>query len=186
MVIFLGGCAASVGRHFVRPEANLLVLGKSTFPEIWLKFGNPREEKTKTINGKVVQTKSYAHATYRLPIMAIRTLEVHFCDNVLVGYEFVSSFDEDHTNFDETKITLLKKGETTLVKVRDLLGEPAGMGTFPLLNHPTEKAWIYSYGQFFTASGHKQEKRLIVSSDSNGVVSDIELTSVKRSLSQPQ
>lgn len=184
VAMLLGGCAASVGKHFVRPEPKLLVLGKTTFSEIWPTFGNPWEEKTKTINEKIVQTKSYVHAAYRLPAMAIRTMEFHFFDNVLVGYEFVSTFDEDHTNFDETKVTLLKRGETSLAKVRDLLGEPAGVETYPILKQPADKALIYSYGQFFTASGDKQEKRLTVSFGSDGVVSDIELVSAKRVRSQ--
>ena len=56
-------------------------------------------------------------------------MSFHFWDGVLVGYDFLSAFDEDKTNFDDTRVSEMKKGETTEAQVVALFGPPGGKYT---------------------------------------------------------
>ena len=47
----------------------------------------------------------------------------YFFDEVLVGHEFLSSWAEDHTDFDEKKVSTIVKGKTTRAEVIQLLGQ---------------------------------------------------------------
>jgi hypothetical protein len=178
IVALSAGCVITVGRPFARPRPEILVLGKTTISDIWLSFGQPHEEIIRVTNEKSVQTKKYLHGTFRLPIMDVRTMEFHFVDGVLVGYEFVSNFAEDHTNFDEAKVSQLKQGETSYAQVHELFGRPAGMQIYPLLKDPTGNAVIYSYRQIVTTTRDLDEKRVIVLLGADGIVSNVEF--VKR------
>ena len=54
-----------------------------------------------------------------------------FSGDILVGYEFASSFEEDHTDFDERKTAGIREGRTSLEEVVVLLGPPHGRQIFP-------------------------------------------------------
>ena len=100
-------------------------------------------------------------------------------DNILVGHEFTSSYKDDSTFFDDSKISQMKKGETNKAKVIGLFGDRFGEYIYPLLEKKDEKALVYLYhqtkGSAFNLKFYK--KILIVTFDQNGIVSDVNLIS---------
>src|SRR5262245_42304770 len=151
LALCAAGCAA--GRDFVRPSADSLQLGKTTYAEIVARFGSPYREGTMLKNEKTVKTIVYMYATKVGESAAVsgvtgaRATGFYFVDLVLVGHEFTSSFEKDHTNFDETNTTQIKKGETTEAQVIALMGQPTGNYMFPLVQQKDEKGLVYLYSQ---------------------------------------
>ncbi len=72
----------------------------------------------------------YAHAAGAASLVGgvtpARGQGFYFWNAVLVGHEFTSSFDEDKTDFDASKVQQIKSGETTEAEVLALLGKPQG------------------------------------------------------------
>ena len=104
----------------------------------------------------------------------------HDPDLILVGHDFTSSFQEDHSDFDETKVTRIKKGETTKAQVIELMGQPTGAYMFPLVQRQTDTGLVYVYTQTrvenipFARKIRTYRKALVVSVDESGVVSNVE------------
>ena len=79
-------------------------------------------------NGETVEMITYTQTSTRKSLAVAkkvtpaRAASFYFMDGVLVGYEFVSSFKEDHTDFDESKVSEITKGETTIEEVEGFLG----------------------------------------------------------------
>src|SRR5215813_1067912 len=179
----LVGCA---GRDFVRPSSDSLVLGKTTYGEIIARFGSPYREGTMLKNEQTFKTITYAYASKVSgpPLVSgvtpARATAFYFSDLVLVGHEFTSSFQEDHSDFDETKVTRIKKGETTKTQVIELMGAPTGMYVYPLIQQRNDNGLVYVYSQTrvipipFAPKILNYRKALIVSIDGNGVVSSVD------------
>jgi hypothetical protein len=182
LALWVAGCA---GRDFVRPSADSLRLGKTTYAEIVARFGSPYREGTMLKNEHIVKTISYAYSTKLGESPAVsgitpaRATGFYFVDLVLVGHEFTSSFEKDHTDFDETKITQIKKGETTKDQVIALIGQPTGTYIFPLVQRKDENGLVYLYSQTrvepipFAPKIKQYRKVLVVSVGENGVVTDV-------------
>ena len=183
LALMVAGCA---GRDFVRPSSDSLQLGKTTYTEIAARFGSPYREGTMLKNEQMIKTISYAYATKLGEAAAVsgvtpaRSLGFYFVDLVLVGHEFTSSFERDHTNFDEPKITQIKKGETTHAQVIALMGQPTGNFIFPLVQRKDEKGLVYLYVQtrveqapFVPTKIRQYRKVLVVSVGEDGVVTDV-------------
>ena len=180
-VLAVAACAA--GRDFVRPPTESLILGKTTYKEIFSEFGTPYREGTTLLNGQSVKQVSYSYASGRgTPavdgVTPGRTMGFHFMDDVLVGYEFVSSFKGDQTDFDESKVKEIKIGKTTREEVIKLLGPAGGLRQFPLLKEPDHIGLTYFYSQTKSAgfSFKIYQKFLVVSVDSNNIVTDVVFT----------
>ena len=183
LTLWSAGCA---GRDFVRPSSDSLQLGKTTYTEIVARFGSPYREGTMLKNEQMVKTISYAYATKMGEAAAVsgitpaRATAFYFVDLVLVGHEFTSSFEKDQTNFDETKVTQIKKGETTQPQVISLIGPPTGNFMFPLVQRKDEKGLVYVYMQtrveqapFVPTKIKQYRKVLIVSVGEDGLVTDV-------------
>jgi hypothetical protein len=135
-------------------------------------------------NGETVEIITYTQTSVRKSLAAAkkvtpaRALSFYFLDGILVGYEFVSSFKEDHTDFDDAKLSEIKKGETKIEDVEELLGKVCGQHVFPLVSSDVERALVYAYTQVkgsFKLTIYT--KTLLVTLDSNGVVMDVSLQS---------
>ena len=85
----------------------------------------------------------------------------------------------DSTDFDESKISEIKEGNTTIQEVIELLGSPNGEYIFPLATNETEKAKVYLYsqvkGSVFNMKFYR--KLLVVTHDENGIVTEVEYES---------
>ena len=113
--------AACVGRDFVRPPADSLRLGQTTWPQVQQRYGKPFKQSVYTLDGMDIVTQIYAYGSlsargHRAKIDgdgAARKLEFKFHNNILVGYVYSSSWSDDHTDFDETKSAGIIRGVLT-------------------------------------------------------------------------
>ncbi len=179
---FFAGCA---GRDFIRPSTESLVLGKTTYQQVRQMFGDPYREGTALVNDQSIKMISYAYATaYGSPrvsgVTPARAMAFSFLGDTLVGHEFTSSYDEDATDFDESKVREIKKGETSRQRVVELLGASQGVYAFPLVRNENEEGIVYLYSQTkrkpFSVSIYR--KHLVVSYDrQSGVVTDVRFSS---------
>jgi hypothetical protein len=180
LLLVFGGCA---GRDFARPPTDAFTLGKTTDADIRRKFGDPYRQGTVVKNGETMKTLSYAYAAGAASlaggITPARGLGFYFWNDVMVGHEFVSSFEEDKTDFDGTKAQQIRKGETTESGVTTLLGPPQGVYVYPMVADKTGRGLVYMYaqtkGSAFSLKFYQQ--LLVVTIGSTGVVSDVQLTS---------
>ena len=175
VILFLASCA---GTNFVKPQPESLSLKRTTYQEIIDQFGKPYREGTKLTNESMIKTITYAYssvggtALYK-GVTPARAIAFHFLDDLLVGYEFTSSFKKDNSDFDDSKIALIKKGKTTHDQVVSLLGEPEGIYVYPLIEDRENKAMVYMYNHFKRYNVY--QKVLIVSMKAD-TVADVDFT----------
>ena len=144
------------------------------------RFGKPYQEGTQLKNEQTVKTISYAYSaaagsSLYSGVTPARAMSFYFADNILVGYEFTSSFKADNSYFDENKVSQIKKGKTTRDQVIELMGKPAGMHLYPLIKNKGDKAIVYLYTHFKRYKIYHQI--LVASFNNNGLVTDVSFTS---------
>lgn len=174
-------CVGTSGTKFERIKEDTISLGLSTYDDIVNKMGDSFEEevyiKNKTKFKKIAYTfaSTGGEATSRR-VIASRGQEFYFYEDILVGHVFTSSWREDHTNFDETKVEQIKKGESTKEDVINLLGRPSGKLIYPLSKNKGEEILIYSYfeGRQYAYTIEFYGKSLQVECDQMGTVTEIE------------
>jgi hypothetical protein len=180
VIVVLAGCA---GKDFVRPDSGALMNGQTTYNQIVQQFGKPYAEGSVLKNERFIKTVSYAYASVggksHRGGTAARAMGFYFVDNTLVGYEFVSSFAEDNTDFNEMKINQITEGKTTLDEVIQLLGKPSGYYVYPLIESESEEAAAYVYSETKGSAFNMKmfRKMLVISFDSGRVVTKVEYTS---------
>ena len=103
----------------------------------------------------------------------------YFLDDTLVGYEFLSSFAEDNTDFDESKISEINEGKTTMNEVVKLLGKPGGYYIYPVIESPSEEAAVYLYSENKGSAFNFRvfRKVLIITYDDDRVVTKVDYSS---------
>jgi len=176
-VVLIAACA---GKDFVRPDTGELKNGVTTYDAIIQQFGKPYAEGSALKNDKLVKTASYAYASVggksHRGGTAARAIGFYFLDDTLVGYEFVSSFAEDNTDFDEMKITQFEENKTTLDEAIKLLGEPSGYYIYPLIEDTDDEAAVYVYsetkGSVFNMKMFR--KVLVLTFDDNRVITKVD------------
>jgi hypothetical protein len=73
-------------------------------------------------------------------------------------------------------VSEIKKGETTIEDVEELLGKACGQYLYPLVSSDAERALVYGYSQVKGSFKLKvYQKILLVTVDSNHVVMDVSL-----------
>jgi len=181
LALLLTGCAG--GRDFVRPGSDSLRLGTTTYQEVLQEFGEPLRIGISIHNGATIKTASYSNAVATPFVGAVPEWETsfHFLDNVLVGYEYSSSFAEDSTDFDETKIGQIKMGGTSRERVLELFGKPGGGCIYPMILRKDDTALVYLFSGvtrrlFVPGSVRMTRKMLIVSIGPDGIVTDVFFT----------
>jgi hypothetical protein len=176
MAVLASSCA---GRDFARPRPGQLALGKTTYADIVRRFGQPQGQGESLRNDQTVKDVAYGYAdpsgTAAAPgITPARAMGYYFVRDILVGYEFISTFKADATDFDDTKAQHIRPGATTEPQVVALLGPPGGMYMFPLTKLEGERALVYMYG-YSKGDSALVRKHLLVSVDAAGVVRDVQL-----------
>src|SRR2546429_640829 len=145
LALLLATCAS---RDIVRPESDSLRLGVTTYDEVLQQVGKPRRTGTEIRNGETVKTASYAYSA-AIPFSpggrAVRAETFYFTNGVLVGYDFLSSFSDDRTDFDQTKVRQIERGKTTRENVITLLGKPGGAYVYPMIPRKDESAMVYLF-----------------------------------------
>jgi len=179
-IVALAGCA---GKDFVRPDSGALMNGQTTYNQIVQQFGKPYAEGSVLKNDKFVKTVSYAYASVggksHRGGTAARAIGFYFVEDTLVGYEFVSSFAEDNTDFNEMKINQITEDKTTLNEVIKLLGRPSGYYIYPMIESESGEAAAYVYSETKGSAFNMKmfRKILIITYDSGRVVTKVEYTS---------
>jgi len=183
-LLVLTGCGGA-GRDFVRPSPDAVKLGETSYSQVLKQMGEPKTVGEVQRNGKNVKTAIYSYANvngepFEEGVNSYRGMTYFFSEDKLVGWQFTSSFKSDNTNFDETKVASIKKGESTRTDVIQLLGHPTALFIPPMVKETSGEALGYTYQAIRGGllSGLKMNiKALRVSFDSAAVVSDIEFTS---------
>lgn len=177
LMALLTGCA---GTNFQRPATGEFSLGKTTIDEVKGKLGEPRRTLELVKNSETVTGFTYVYATtaqeaLEQGVTPARAQLYLFHKGRLVGEEFVSSFREDNTNFDETLLPQIIKGVSTRNQVAILLGRPSVSYRWPLVSRAAKDGigYIYAatrvegFGQIKTT-----RKAIFVEFDDNDIVMD--------------
>jgi|APFre7841882630_1041343.scaffolds.fasta_scaffold01392_9 hypothetical protein len=172
---------ATFGRDFDRPHPKTLELGTTNYQQIIQRLGEPQTKGQSSYNGKVVESITYTFSDGAAKssdnIIPTRTMVFHFFENLLVGYAFVSSFPQDKTDFDESKVNAITKDQSTVDQVVALLGEPSGKMSWPVVKNNEERAVMYLYAQVREVSLGKinaHSKVLTVTHNKRGLVTNVE------------
>lgn len=172
--LLLAGCA---GTKFVRPADADLQLGRTTEQQVVGMLGKPMQEASGLSNGKATRTLAYAYASFggqpKNPgVTPVHALSLVFHEGKLVGKEYVSNLQSDHTDFDHTKVPQIVPGKSTLAQVNALLGSAPGEAIHPMIKQASGRALVYGYTEMrgFTPS----TKRLLVVLDPQGTVVDVD------------
>lgn len=182
VLIVLAGCA---GRNFVRPSSDAFTLGQTTYSQIIQQMGEPRSVGEVLKNGKKVKSITYSYATTvdepsEDGVIPARGLIYYFSNDTLVGQQFISSFKTDNSNFDDTKIANITKGQSTRTDVIQQLGKPSGSSIPPMVKETSGEAIVYMYAttRGGVYSGFKLfSKKLTITFDDRILVSDIDYES---------
>jgi outer membrane protein assembly factor BamE (lipoprotein component of BamABCDE complex) len=174
----LAGCA---GADFKRPDTQSLVVGKSTSSDVVRVMGAPRQTGEALKNDQKIRTFSYVYAEAAGAAAApgvtpARAMVFSTYNEVLVGQEFVSSFAQDSTNFDDSKIAAIVKGKSTRDDVVAVLGKPSAEYLYPMLKQQGDTGIGYNYSQAKGSAFNMRfyRKALVVSFDKDGRVTDID------------
>ena len=181
-LFLLSGCA---GREFTRPELATLRNGETTRAQVTERFGKPFAEGTLVRNDEPVRSANYVFAASggkaaRDGIVPARAMAFYFYNDVLVGHEFISSWADDSTDFDETERKQIFAGKTTQAELMQWLGKPGGYWIYPMIKSKSGQAAVYAYTELESgAFGRKAfRKVLVVSLDDAGVVTEVDFSSV--------
>jgi outer membrane protein assembly factor BamE (lipoprotein component of BamABCDE complex) len=181
LALALAGCA---GKNFVRPDAEGLKNGQTTYSQVIQKMGSPQREGTALKNEQTVKTASYAYASaggqaLHSGVTAARGIAFYFYNDLMVGNEFVSSYADDNTDFDDGKIPAIVKGKTTRAEVLQLMGKPSGYYIYPMIKAKSGDAAVYVFSEVKGGAFNMKfsRKTLVVTFDSSGIVTDVEFAS---------
>jgi hypothetical protein len=183
LIALLAVLAACAGRDFARPSPEAFKLGQTTYAQIVQQRGEPNSASDGVQNGQRVRSVTYRYTTtadtsWETGVVPVRTLVFYFHQERLVGYEFVSSFKADSTDFDETKIAALSKGRTTRAEVMQLLGKPSAAYIPPMVTATAGEAIGYGYARREASGRYRSfHKALRVTFDDQDRVADVDYTS---------
>ena len=145
----LAACAGG----FVRPLPESLRLGETTEAQILERLGPPSSREKMQRNGRPITVLAWQYTTEAerhhgdRGVIAARSLFLFFHDERLVGHEFRSSVESDHTDFDARRARGIVKGRSTREEVTRLLGPPSGYLTYPMIEASRGQAIVYGYTQ---------------------------------------
>jgi hypothetical protein len=177
-LLALSGCA---GSNFVRPQEGDLVVGKAKQADVTAKLGSPFQTGEVMKNDKQLKVTKYAYAATTgesaYPgVTPARGMTFFFFNDVLVGDEFISSFKQDSSDFDGSKVSSIVKGTTTREDVIKTFGKPGGEAVYPIIKGINDRAFVYTYNQVKGSVFNMKfySKSLQVSFNEQGVVTDVE------------
>ena len=105
-----------------------------------------------------------------------------FIDDKLKAYTFTSDFANDSSDFDEGKISLIKKNQTTETEAIQLLGPQYGLAVYPLIRDREDHVVRYYYNSI--GAGQTEAKQLDLLVDSQKIVKDYKFASASNPLPQ--
>jgi hypothetical protein len=184
----IAGCISpsrgtSVGVQFSRQITDGLIHNSTTKQDILSRMGNPVQKKREANEGFTFELIKYVYITGPIweGLQRSKWQVFIFYNDVLVGHEYSSSFEEDSTYFNSKCLDNIIRQKTTNKDVNRMLGHASGKYVYPV-NYGSrrltknESADLYFYDQFKKINGiistiHK--KALVVIYDADGVVADV-------------
>src|SRR5262245_22615785 len=171
------GCAGGA-RDFARPSPNEFALGQATEADVMGRFGSPQERGRALKDGVEVMSMSYSYgdaaARASAPgVSAARAMAFYFVKGTLVGYEAISTFAADSSDFDDTRVSDIRRGVTTEAQLGELVGRPSGTYVYPLAPAPGQRVLVYAHAQKRGAAPMAR-KQLLVTVDAAGIVRDLQ------------
>lgn len=203
----LSACGATSGRDFPHPDAARLRLGQTTVSDVTALLGQPEDQvswvgnsapeatgRARTAFEPAVVPGAYARVSYHFKKMQdpalggdikSKTALFTFRDNKLAGYSYVSNFPDDGTSFDETKLSLLRKGVTTRPDVEGLFGVPSGQAIWPSIEHEGQLVLTYVSVAFDPSTRRASDKTLAVLFGADGRMIDYQFSSRTTDIGRP-
>lgn len=179
-IVLVSGCA---GTNFRRPEPQEVVVGQTPADRVVLLMGAPRMTGEVLTNGQKVKIMTYAYAAaggepHREGVTPARAMTYGVFDDVVVSQTFLSSFKQDATEFDDSKVSAIVKGKTTRSEVLAMLGRPHGEVVYPMLKEKGRKGVLYNYTQvrMILLSPKIYTKQLMVGFDASDVAEEVTYT----------
>ena len=179
LVIFLSAC--TMGTSVLRPDSYAYVLGVTSYQDIINKYGKPIISREIDTNDVKIKHLYYGFGQlgggHEKDMGGGRWTDFYFSEGKLIGYKFRSSLEEDHTDFDESLRSQIKKNIDDRNKVIALYGPPNGEYIYPLIENKNHKAHIYSYSYVivpFMGKNKHFSKQLVFTLDENNIVIEIE------------
>ena len=178
--LLVGACASPPPLQ--RPIAGSLVLGETRLAAVIDQFGTPSRRKTLTIRQCRIDSLVYSYMdpdarAHAARAESVRGLYLYFDQGTLAGYNYLSSFAEDHTDFDQNLIERLVEGRSGRDQVIALFGEPSGESAYPLAKRKGQTDLVYCYVETVLepfGSGETRTKTLVISVDGSGIVRKID------------
>ena len=202
VIAALCGCATA-GRDFPRPVAADLVLGETTRQALIARFGPPQEDRTQSTTLKPASfygsgaspesgLSTRLHYSFVNPmgeaadgISPQRAAYFFLWNDKLVGFEYMSSFGADSTDFPESGVTQIRKMRSTEHEVIDLLGPPSGRAIYPRTRYPEDHSFIYAYFEWNKSLRSSRMKRLRIDITPEGIVRDFSYDNNTKPLPPP-
>jgi len=119
---------------------------------------------------------SYGDAAARASapgVSAARAMAFYFVKGTLVGYEAISTFAADSSDFDDTRVSDIRRGVTTEAQLGELVGRPSGLYVYPLAAAPGQRVLVYAHAQK-RGKAPMARKQLLVTVDAAGIVRDLQ------------
>jgi len=193
-------CATTAGHDFPRPVESELPIGSATRYDIIAKLGTPYSEKAEVRvlsavipNGTPTQGE-IRRITYSFfdrngaaaeGVSAQRAAHFTLWNDKLVEYGYTSSFLSDSTKFPDTGIEKLARGKTTRTQVLEMFGPPGGRGIYPYVDHPGFEVLSYLYFALSRGRGEMTLRRLTITLDQNGLLSDYDFATDSQPIPAP-
>jgi hypothetical protein len=165
----LAGCAPTAGVDFRHPAADQLVLGQTSTGDIRALLGPPHKQVVSTATplsdedrkkqSPMDPDRTGATATFLDFLYAKgaehREMAFIFEDDKLASYMFISNFANDSSDFDDSKVSLLKRGATTEGEAIQYFGPPLGRKEYPQVRDKGSYALFYAYTEKLPMVGGK-------------------------------
>jgi hypothetical protein len=117
----------------------------------------------------VINANALVAEVTRHGLRRTRSFNCTFYNGKLISYLGSSSYDPDRTDFDDSKISQLVRGQTTGDDVLKLFGQPTGGAIYPAISSAEGEALYYLYIEDNVDSG-AHVKLLQIFIDKSGVV----------------
>jgi len=179
------GVSTCFAQDIPRQPPEKFVVGTTLRKQVTDEYGAPKRQGQTLKNGQMIWTLSYTHASaggtpHNTGVTPARARTFYFLKDLLVGYEFISSWENDHTDFDDRKVEEIVKDKSTREEVVRLMGRPGGQLVHPMITPTTGDALMWAYVEVRRsgfASLSMARKVLIVTFDANGVVVNVDYNS---------
>jgi hypothetical protein len=175
--------ACTSGQNFTRPSPESLALGSVGRADILASYGKPERELTRVIaapagfSGGSSEIPSSGLLTSLFYTYRDRTLTAwtgrdplqklirfDFANDRLFAYRFLSTFEEDSSDFDDARVAQLVNGATTKQEAVALLGAPTGRSIFPAVL-PGDEKYVYQHVENRGGDRHVKSLELIFGDD---------------------